>query len=461
MTDNAGTDSAGNGSLGRTALTFSEAISRQPIRTWSILAFVICLLTLICDGMDAQLLGLVAPLVIEDFGVDRGEFGWALSAALVGFGIGSWGFGWLGDKIGRRWSLALATMVFSLATIGSAWSGDVWDMAAWRLLGGLGFGGAYSTAIALAGDWLPDRWRAVGVTTISVGTPAGGTVVSLIIPTLLQYYSWRETFIVVGGMAMLVVLLVIFALRESPQFLLARGRSQEAHKVAARVLDEPFELLPDSHAKAAKAGEDGLFTRANLRLIVGVGIAFGGAALVAYGMLNWGTTFLTAKGFSLDLAAYAVSVGGMTSIASSIAAGFIMQRIGSKRLFVILSAALVATLLVLMLRLEPMSAASSDADRWLIVALYGLAAAIFSCAVASMYAVMTHGYPTSCRAAGIGLGILISRAGAFSASKFGGDLIDMGQGSLIPFFSGLMVASLLVGMAAFVIDRHVPPAAKS
>lgn len=446
----------------RGALTFSQAISRQPIRAWSIAAFAICLLTLICDGMDAQLLGLVAPLVIEDFGVDRGTFGWALSAALVGFGIGSWGFGWLGDKIGRRWSLAASTMVFSLATIASAWSLDVWDMAFWRLIGGLGFGGAYSTAIALAGDWLPDRWRAVGVTTISVGTPAGGTVVSLITPTLLESYDWRGTFIIVGSMAMLVVLLVIFALRESPQFLLARGRTQEAHKVASRVLDEPFELVPDSHS-AQQGGEveGGLFTRANLRLIVGVGIAFGGAALVAYGMLNWGTTFLTAKGFELDLASYAVSVGGMTSIASSIAAGFLIHRFGSKRLFIALCIGLIATLLVLMLRLEPMDAASSNADRWIIVALYGLAAAIFSCAVASMYAVMTHGYPTSCRAAGIGLGILISRIGAFAASKFGGDLIDAGQGSMVPFFTGLMVAALLIGLSAFVIDRHVPPLARS
>lgn len=450
------TDQAGRG-----ALTFSEAISRQPIRVWSIAAFAICLLTLICDGMDAQLLGLVAPLVIAEFGVDRGTFGWALSAALVGFGIGSWGFGWLGDKIGRRWSLALATMVFSLATIASAWSGDVWDMAFWRLIGGLGFGGAYSTAIALAGDWLPDRWRAVGVTTISVGTPAGGTVVSLMTPTLLQYYDWRGTFVIVGSMAMLVVLLVIFALRESPQFLLARGRTQEAHKVAARVLDSPFDLRPDSDAGNVDEGQSGLFTRANMRLIVGVGIAFGGAVMVAYGMLNWGTTFLTAKGFSLDLAAYAVSVGGVTSIASSIAAGFLIQMFGSKRLFIALCISLVATLLVLMLRLEPMSAASSDSDRWLIVALYGLAAAIFSCAVASMYAVMTHGYPTSCRAAGIGLGILISRVGAFSASKFGGDLIDMGQGSLVPFFTGLALASLFIGLAAFIIDRHVPPAVRS
>src|SRR5687768_3743908 len=124
------------------ATSFSEAISRQPIRAFSVATFVVCMLVLIADGMDAQLLGIVAPIVIEEFGVDRGTFGVAMGAALVGFGIGSWAGGWLGDTLGRRWSLALATVVFSLATIGASWSADVWQMAAWRLVGGLGFGSA-------------------------------------------------------------------------------------------------------------------------------------------------------------------------------------------------------------------------------------------------------------------------------------------------------------------------------
>ena len=168
------------------AVPFSDAISAHPIRAWSITAFAICMLVLICDGMDAQLLGIVAPMVIEEFGVDRATFGVAMSASLVGFGLGSWGGGWMGDKVGRRWALALATVIFSLATIAASWAGDVTEMALWRLIGGLGFGGAYSNAIALAGEWLPARWRSVGVTTLSVGTPAGGLVVAALAPTLVE-----------------------------------------------------------------------------------------------------------------------------------------------------------------------------------------------------------------------------------------------------------------------------------
>ena len=48
------------------ATTFSEAISRAPLRTFSVVTFVICMLVLIADGMDAQLLGIVAPIVLEE-----------------------------------------------------------------------------------------------------------------------------------------------------------------------------------------------------------------------------------------------------------------------------------------------------------------------------------------------------------------------------------------------------------
>lgn len=444
-----------------TATPFSEALARQPLRAFQWITFAICMLVLICDGMDAQLLGIVAPKVIEDFGVGRGTFGIAMSAALVGFGLGSWAGGWLGDTVGRRWSLALATIVFSLATIGASWSNGVWDMAVWRLVGGLGFGSAYANAITLAGEWLPDRWRSVGVTTLSVGTPAGGLVVAALAPTLVDAYGWRGSFVVIGVGTFLVVLLILGFLRDSPSFLLARGKREEAQRAARRVLDDDVELAPDRHHTDRDGAAVGVFDRGNFRLNLGIGIAFAAATMVAYGILNWSTTFLTAKGFTFEQASYAVSVGGLTSIAASVAAGLLVQRFGSRVVMATISASLLLTLIALAFMLEALPGSPGEADRLLVVALIGLAAAIFSAGIASFYAIMTHGYPPSCRSAGIGFGIFVGRVGAIAASGLGGWLIDVGQGSLVPFFAVLCVSAVLVSAAAFVVDRHVPPARAS
>ncbi len=442
------------------ATSFSEAISRQPIRAFSVATFVVCMLVLIADGMDAQLLGIVAPIVIEEFAVDRGTFGIAMGAALVGFGIGSWAGGWLGDTVGRRWSLALATIVFSLATIGASWSADVWQMAGWRLVGGLGFGSAYANAIALAGEWLPDKWRSVGVTTLSVGTPAGGLVVASLAPTLLETYDWRGTFVVVGLATLVVVALIVAVLRDSPSFLLGRGKPGEAHVAARKVLDGEIELVPERHMTDTASGSIGVLDASNFRLNLGVGIAFAAATLVAYGMLNWGTTFLTAKGFSLEEAAYTVAVGGLTSMIASVAVGLVVQWLGSRLVILALSVSLLATLVVFALVLEAIGAAPGDGERLAVVSLYGLSAALFSASIASFYALMTYAYPASCRSAGIGFGIFVGRVGAIAATGFGGWLIDLGAGSVLPFFGVLCVAAVLISAAALIVDRPVPPAGR-
>jgi AAHS family 4-hydroxybenzoate transporter-like MFS transporter len=440
------------------ATTFSEAISRAPLRTFSVATFAICMLVLICDGMDAQVLGIVAPMVIEEFGVDRSTFGLALSSALIGFGIGSWGGGWLGDTIGRRWSLAIATVIFALSTIGASMANDVWQMAAWRIIGGLGFGSAYANAITLAGEWLPDRWRSVGVTTLSVGTPAGGLVVAALAPGLVDAYGWRGSFVVIGAATSLVVILVLAVLRDSPSFLLARGKADAARHAAGKVLDGEVDLATERHYSDRDGVAGGVFAKGNGRLNIGVGIAFAAATMCAYAMLNWATVFLTAKGFTFEQAAYTVSIGGLTSIAASIAVGVLVQRFGSRPIIYAMSIGLLATFVVLTFTLERLPAAPTESERLTVVALYGLSGVFFSGAIASFYALMTHAYPPSCRSAGIGFGIFVGRIGAIGATGLGGVLIDMGDGSLVPFFAVLCVAAVLISAAAVVVDRHVPPA---
>ena len=456
------------------ATTFSEALSRAPLRTFSVVTFAICMLVLTVDGVDAQLLGIIAPKVIEHFGVDRGTFGVAMSSALIGFGLGSWGGGWLGDKVGRRWSLALAAAVFSLATIAASWSDGareihiwpitapqgVWELAFWRLIGGLGFGSAYANAIALAGEWLPDRWRSVGVTTLSVGTPAGGFVVAAIAPALIEAYGWRGSFVVLGAATLLVVVLIIALLRDSPSFLLAHGQSEAATLAARRVLDEVPEL--EAEHKAAPGGVAvGVLDRSNLRLNIGIGVSFAAAALVAYGMLSWTTTMLTAQGFSFEDASYAVSLGGITSVVASIAAGFLVQWLGSRVFVFMVSGGLLAALLFLGFTVETMPDVPPENTRLLVVILVGVTAAIFSAGVAAMYAIMTHAYPPSCRSAGIGFGIFMGRIGAVAATALGGWLLDIGNGGVVPFFAVLSFGAVLYSGAALIVDRHVPPARRA
>jgi len=281
--------------------------------------------------------------------------------------------------------------------------------------------------------------------------------VAALAPTLVELYGWRGSFVVIGLGTLVVVVLIVLVLRDSPSFLLARGKAAEARVAAAKVLPGDVDIAPERHHTDRGGVSVGVFDKGNLRLNIGIGIAFAAAATCAYGILNWTTTMLTAKGFTFEEASYAVSVAGLTSIASSIAAGLLVQRFGSRIVMAVLSVTLFLTLLVLAFHLEQLSGVPGADEGNVIVALIGLAAALFSAAIASFYAMMTYGYPPSCRSAGIGFGIFVGRIGAISASGLGGWLLDLGKGSVVPFFSVLCVAAILVSAAAIIVDRQVPP----
>jgi AAHS family 4-hydroxybenzoate transporter-like MFS transporter len=216
--------------------------------------------------------------------------------------------------------------------------------------------------------------------------------------------------------------------------------------------------MPERHATDAADGKSvGVLHASNFRLNLGIALGFTAATFVAYGILSWTTTFLTASGFTLPQAGGAVAVAGITSMVGSVAAGLLARRFGSRFLLVAIGIGLIALLAALAFVVETLPAAPDDNQRLAAVSLIAAAAALFSAAIATMYVIMVAGYPPAHRSAGIGFGIFTSRIGAISGSGLGGVLLDLGAGSVAPFFGVLAGGAMLVAAAAFVINRHVPP----
>lgn len=443
------------------AVTFDEALSRARLRPFQWATFAVCMLVLVGDGVDLQLLGLVAPVIIEDWGVDRGSFGWAMSAALVGMGFGAWIGGAVGDRLGRRNALAGAALVFGLATLAASQADTIAAMAGYRLLGGLGFGAAFPNSLALTSEWLPERWRSYAITALSVGTPAGGSVAAALAPDLLAAYGWRGTFVVFGLATVLLIVLVFGILRDSPPFLHFKGQDERAKASARKVTTADVVFAPEHTDGASGIGAAaqpiGVFHPSNRRLNWGVGIGFAASTLIAYAVISWGTTFLTAAGLTLDQALTASFAVGISSIAGALAAGYLARRFGSKAVMQTVSAVLLVAVLILAVLLGTFSAAPEPALRVTIQVLVAAVSGIVSVGIATIYVMMTLGYPQTCRSAGIGFGMLTGRVGAILASFGGGYLIDLGGGSLVPFFAAMAIGAVMVSATAFIVDRHVEP----
>lgn len=445
------------------AIQYEHALSKGRLRPFQWATFLVCMLVLVGDGIDLQLLGLVAPVIIEDWGVDRGSFGWAMSAALVGMGFGAWVGGTIGDAVGRRNALAGAALVFGLATLAASQANTIAEMTGYRLVGGLGFGAAFPNSLALASEWLPERWRSYAITTLSVGTPAGGSVAAALAPDLLAAYGWRGTFVVFGIATLLLIVLVLGILKDSPPFLAAKGQEAKARGVARKVTDEDVIFLghelPEQSDERHSA-DIGVFHASNKRLNWGISIGFAASTLVAYGIISWGTTFLTAAGLTLEQALSTSFAVGITSIAGALAAGYLARRFGSKAVMNGVSIILIAMVLSVGFLVELFATSPTPTLRLAIQALVASISGVVSVGIATIYVMMTLGYAQSCRSSGIGFGMMTGRVGAILASFAGGFLIDLGDGSLVPFFAAMLIGSALVSCAASIVDIHVQPSAR-
>ncbi len=128
--------------------------------------FVICCLAWDLDCLDQQLFVLarqpaLSALIQQPASSPRvAELGgYATAVFMIGWAIGGIGFGILGDRMGRVKTLTATIGLYALFTGLSAFSTNEWDFMAYRLLTGLGVGGAFASAVVLLAETVPDAAR--------------------------------------------------------------------------------------------------------------------------------------------------------------------------------------------------------------------------------------------------------------------------------------------------------------
>ena len=439
---------------------FSEAIADLPLRPFQITVAIFGLALLVMDGVDLQSLPLVTPLILDEWQIDRDQFGWALAASLFGMGFGSFLGGLLGDRIGRLNALFFASLIFGTSTIVAGFTNEVWEMTTVRALGGLGFGAAYPNALALVSDWVSARHRPHAIALLSVGIPVGITVAAETLPFLLPDHGWRGAFIVFGVAAIILGITMRLVLREPPAFLLAQGKVEEAHKSARRVIGDDIELLPEPQSEAARVTgkEIGIFHASNFRLNLAMVISFSATTTLVYGLLNWTSVLLTSAGFTVEQALRAGSWQGILSMIGGVSAGLTVRTFGSRLVILVGAAGITATIIALTVMIEGLSGPPTPSQVTTIVLLEGLAVGLVSMMITVFYVIMAEGYPQSCRSGGIGFVITAGRVFSIAMVFYGGDLISAGgEDSFTWYFGTLVAISLLVFAAAFILDRHIPP----
>jgi MFS family permease len=186
------------------------------------------------DGMDSFIYALVLTPALTELlprsGIaattsNVGLAGSILFALfLVGWGL-SFIWGPIADRFGRTKVLAATIFTFAIFTGLSAAAQNVWELATFRFIAGVGIGGEW----ALAGTYVAEAWpedrRKMGAGYLQTGYYAGFFLAAALNYTVGVHFGWRAMFLT-GAVPVVVAILILLRVKETERFQEAEADSK-------------------------------------------------------------------------------------------------------------------------------------------------------------------------------------------------------------------------------------------
>jgi len=187
------------------------------------------------------LASVLASAIAREFHIPNGSFllQMLLASTSIGMLFGAIALNYLADRVGRRIAFFLNLGIYSLFSLVSAFSPNPLFLIITRFIAGVGVGAELPLCDSYLSDMLPSRSRgrfiAWAYTLSFFGLPLLGFLASLLVPhNLLGLSGWRWVCIV-GALGAVIVWFLRQGLPESPRWLEAVGRTQEANTIVERM----------------------------------------------------------------------------------------------------------------------------------------------------------------------------------------------------------------------------------
>jgi sugar porter (SP) family MFS transporter len=294
-------------------------------------------------GFDTAVIAGSTALLTQQYHLSQRALGITVSIALWGTVLGALTAGKIAQRSGSRLSLRTLAFCYLASAFGCAIApGWIWLLLA-RFVGGLGVGGTSVVGPVYVAELAPAQWR---------GRMVGLFQINIVIGVLLAYLSnfllervslpfalWRWQLGVAIVPAALFILLLLRT-PESPRWLVARGRLQDAAQVLQALgssnVKTQLQAIEQSFRDEVEHEKAHLFTRALLRpLLLAVALGAFNQLSGINAILYYLNDVFAAAGYSrLTSASLAVDVGVMNLLAT-IAAISIIDYVGRRLLLLI------------------------------------------------------------------------------------------------------------------------------
>jgi AAHS family 4-hydroxybenzoate transporter-like MFS transporter len=441
---------------GQTAprINFSEEMRGASMTARQGLVLLTLSLLVLLDGMDTQMLGVIAHDLTRHLDLPISEFGIVFSTGLLGGVLGALVMSPLADRwLGRKNIAILSMTIASIATIATPWVRDLTELLVVRFIAGVGLGAALPSIMTLAAEFSPQRYARPITSGLVAFMPLGSFLGSMIGKLVIPDFGWQALLYVGGSLTLIFAVLAMFIIPESVHFLITVKKDQpKAAKEAKRVLPNlPSGILVVDQVDSKSSRKTpivGIFADGfwKFTLLLWVGVIFNQGIL--YFVLSWTPALLQNSGLASSSGMDAAAMFGLGGALGTALQGWLATRFNLIRLmFVEIGLYLVAILTLPMLLGDSVLAP---------VAVFFMAAGI--CAYqAGFVLLMIETYPNDVRTTGFGWGLGIGRVGATSSPVIAGALVTAGWSSGQIFTAaslpGIATALALLGIALL---RRVP-----
>jgi MFS family permease len=194
--------------------------AKKPL--WPVGSLVVLTGLNLLDYLDRQLLAAVLTPIKDELHLSDEQLGTLQSAFMWGYFLTSPIFGWLGDRVPRRWLVAAGVFVWSVGTLMSGHVSAFWALMIFRVLVGFGEASFGTISPAWIADLFSPRRRNTAISVFYLAIPVGSALGYIVGSAIAAHHGWRAAFLWAGypGLALAFVL---FLLREP-----ARGATEEA-----------------------------------------------------------------------------------------------------------------------------------------------------------------------------------------------------------------------------------------
>ncbi len=397
-----------------------QALDDAPITKAHVLLILVMAAAITIDVMKPTTLAFVAPGAAEEYGLrsalNPDSNGWPIAlyplAGISGTVVGSFIWGWLADRIGRRAAILIASVMFIATSTCGAMPAYEINLVMCFIMG-LGVGGMLPIIFSLVSETIPARHRGWIVVLIGGDVAGAYIIMSWLAGTIgaPDSYGWRSLWLIGIPISVLLVLLNRW-IPESPRFLLQRGRDREARAVMERYGVVVSEVKESELAReeVVTSGYRQLF-RPPFTGLTGVLVLLAiGIGAIQYGFQQWIPSNLQKLGYDEVDASKILRDSALIGFPLNFPIALLYGYWSSKKTIVLMATVTAAALIGFVVAGDNVADNSTLLQILLIVPIWGISSLT---AVTAAYA--SEIYPTRIRARGTGL--------AAAGMKFGGVVI--------------------------------------